>query len=95
MAEDISSDQPMAKFVSKLMNDLFSVSYMSNHKMTDRGGDTKSMLDKNMLHGIVAATKERYPDSKILDIRLAIRYKLNNESKKFAMAIAKNRVKKV
>ena len=66
---------------------------MANHKMTGKGGDAKSSLDPKELEEIIAATKERYPNSKLSDIRLAIRYKLNNESKKYAASLAKKKSK--
>ena len=93
VAKEIPSNVPMSKFLSKLMNNLYSFHYMANHKMTGKGGDAKSSLDPKELEEIIAATKERYPNSKLSDIRLAIRYKLNNESKKYAASLAKKKSK--
>ena len=93
VAKEIPSDVPMSKFLSELMNNLYSFHYMANHKMTGKGGDAKSSLDPKELEEIIAATKERYPNSKLSDIRLAIRYKLNNESKKYAASLAKKKSK--
>ena len=54
--------------------------------MTGKGGNDKEVLEPKDVKEIIAVTKKAHPDSKISEIRLAIRYKLNNEGKKAARA---------